>query len=207
MNLRSPRIVVSVALLVGMTAGFVLSNVSRNAVAATAFPVDQETLTDLYRSIFNRPLDSGADFHIGRNLKMVLHDISNSSELRYYGALFKAVKSYEEAQRSPGQLTAEEKQKHLDLIESALSTLIAWVETLPDQDPCRATITPEQAREAIRIAYEQMNSTAQEKAQFGIFNALKRIGLPSNIDIQARCLSLRSPSPSPTTSPLPTVIY
>jgi len=163
--------------------------------------VDGETLDALYDAVFHRPADAGGrGFHLGRNLKDILRDFRGSQELRYYGALFKAVKSYEEAQRAPGTLTAEEKQSYLDLIDSALANLLAWVGTLPDQDACRATVGATEAREAIQRAYDGMSPTAKIAAEKGIFNALRKIGDPSSIKIHPKCLRV-SPSPSPSVSP------
>ena len=184
--------------------------------------VDGETLDALYKAeeikkffdeavseglegLMLKKLDSayiagGRGFHLGRNLKDILRDFRGSQELRYYGALFKAVKSYEEAQRAPGTLTAEEKQSYLDLIDSALANLLAWVGTLPDQDACRATVGATEAREAIQRAYDGMSPTAKIAAEKGIFNALRKIGDPSSIKIHPKCLRV-SPSPSPSVSP------
>lgn len=165
--------------------------------------VDSETLDSLYQAAFHRaPDDEGRGFHLGRDLKSVLRDFNNSQEMRYYGALFKAVKSYEEDQRAPGTLTAEEKKSHLDLIDSALATLVAWVDTLPDRDVCRASVGAAEAREAIQAAYDSMSPAARLAAQKGIFNALKNIGRPHDIAIHPKCLR---PTPTPSITPTPSV--
>lgn len=193
-----------VVLVVGMAVGFFLTrNSNEKALADTnVFVVDQEILRSLYQGFFGRPLDDGAKFHIGKDLKSVLHDLNSSEERRYYVALFKSVKAYEEAVRAPGDLNAEDKKRYLDTIDSALSTLIAWVETLPEQSICKSIIGPEQAREAIKEAYEKMNSRAKESAEHGIFNALTRIGPPHVLPLPGkRCLVVSpSVSPSPTAS-------
>lgn len=164
--------------------------------------VDGETLDDLYDAVFHRPADApGRKFHIGRRLKDVLRDFRNSDEQRFYGALFRAVKAYEEAQRAPGTLTAEEKQSYLDLIDSALANLLAWVATLPDQDPCRATVGPENAREAVKAAYDRLSAAGKADAEHGLVNALRRIGPPGGIILHPKCLR---PSPTPVPSPTPT---
>ena len=121
--------------------------------------------------------------------------------------MFKAVKSYEEAQRAPGTLTEEEKQSYLDLIDSALSNLLAWVATLPDQDPCDATIGAEKARESISEAYERLNAAGKTSAERGLLNAFRKIGAPDKIKIHLKCLRASvspSPSPSRSVSPSPT---
>lgn len=170
--------------------------------------VDSELLESLYDAVFHRPSDSdGRRFHLGRSIRDVLRDFRNAPEQRYYGALFKAVKSYEEAQRAPGNLTEEEKQSHLDLIDSALSNLLAWVGTLPDKNPCEAVISSEEAREAIKEAYDRLDNEGKDHAKFGLLNALRRLGAPDSIRVYRRCVS-PSPSPtataSPTASPTPT---
>lgn len=159
---------------------------------------DDTTIDLLYDTVFHRPADTeGKKFYRGMDIKSILTAFKGSHEMRYYGALFKAVKSYEEAQRTPGTLTAEEKQSYLDLIDSSLATLLAWVETLPDQEPCKATIGPEQAREAIQRAYERLEASGKTgDAEHGLFNALRRIGPPNEIKIHPRCLR-----PTPTAIP------
>lgn len=189
---------------------------SSTANAENSIPADDETIEALYEGVFGRPADAGGkQFYRGKTVNQILKDFANSDERRYYSALFKAVKSYEEAQRAPGTLTAEEKQSHLDLIDSAISNLLAWVGTLPDQDACRATVDSAKAREAIQTAYAKMNPQAREKAEHGIFNALKRIGRPETIVIHNKCVKptatprpsvspTPTPTPSPTASPTPT---
>lgn len=205
---------IAVILVVGMAVGFILNRDSnKEALAATnVFVVDNETLRELYNGFFGRPLDDGAKFHIGKDLKSVLHDLNSSEERRYYAALFKAVKAYEEAVRAPGTLSEEDKKRYLDTIDSALATLIAWVETLPEQSICKSVVGPEQARDAIKAAYEKMGSRAKEAAEHGIFNALTRIGPPHVLPLPGkRCLivspivspsNLPSVSPSPSASPI-----
>lgn len=159
--------------------------------------VDSEELEDLYESVFHRPADAeGKKFHEGRKLKDVLRDFKNSDEQRYYGALFKAVKSYEEAQRAPGTLTETEKQSYLNLIDSALSNLMAWVATLPDRDPCKAVIGPEQAREALKKAWERLSEAGKDQAEHGLLNALKQLGDPSLMTIHPKCMRTATPTPT-----------
>lgn len=163
--------------------------------------VDGATLESLYQAAFHRSADDeGKGFHLGRNLKDVLRDFNNSHEMRYYGALFKAVKSYEEAQRAPGTLTEEEKQKYLDLIDSSLATLLSWVATLQDRPTCTAIVGAEEARAAIKAAYDGMSPAARAAAEKGVFNALKHIGAPDKIAIRNKC------NVSPTSIPAPTSV-
>ena len=199
-------VVVAVLALVGALGwSLALTNSqTANAQNGSDDAVDSQELDDLYESVFHRPADSeGKKFHLGRNLKDVLRDFKNSDEQRYYGAMFKAVKAYEEAQRAPGTLTTEEKQSYLDLIDSSLSNLVAWVGTLPDRDPCKAIIGPEQAREAIKEAYERLSQSGKDVAEHGLLNALKQLGDPSLMIIRPKCLR-PTPTVTPTVSPTPT---
>ena len=199
-------VVVAVLALVGAL-GWSLAltdHQTANAREGSEDSVDSEELEDLYESVFHRPADKeGKAFHMGRNLKDVLRDFKNSDEQRYYGALFKAVKAYEEAQRAPGTLTTEEKQSYLDLIDSSLSNLMAWVATLPDRDPCKAVIGPEQAREAIKKAWERLSEAGKDQAEHGLLNALKQLGDPSLMIIRPKCLR-PTPTPTPTVTATPT---
>jgi hypothetical protein len=168
--------------------------------------VDEETLEQLYFAAFGRPIDNeGKKFHLGKNLKQVLRDINSSQERRYYSALFKAVKAYEEAVRAPGDLSSADKQKYLDAIDLSLSTLLAWVETLPEQSICNGVIGIVEARQAIQSAYDGMSPTAKAVAQKGIFKALSKLPKDLPLPLQ-RCLNTRTPTPSiiPTPTPTPT---
>lgn len=173
-----------------------------NQVSADNFiSVDRATLETLYDAVFHRPADAnGASFYTGRDLKQILNDFRNSDEQKHYGALFMAVKAYEEAQRAPGTLTDTEKKSYTDLIDSALSGLIAWVSTLPDQNPCSATINVEDARMHVQENFDRLNTEDQSKASFGLLNATEHIGRPDRIDVHRRCLS----SPPPSVTPTPT---
>jgi hypothetical protein len=200
-NKRVYFIVVALAVF-GLLGWLLALNRGVEVKAKSGIPVDEETLRMLYETVFHRPVDvGGRGFHLGRDLKDVLRDFMNSDEMRYYGALFKAVKAYEEAQRAPGTLTEAEKQSYLNLIDSALSNLLAWVSTLPDQEPCAAVIGVIEAREAIQAAYDNMSPAAKAAAEKGIFNALKQLGKPKLITVYPKCLRTPTPSVSPTASP------
>ena len=212
MNISKKLVAMMVAavLVVGLTVGFFVARGSIGTIYARNNDnddgeidnVDEGELDDLYEAAFHRPADAdGKKFHLGRNLKDVLKDFNNSQEMRYYGALFKAVKAYEEASRAPGTLTDVEKQSYLDLIDSALSNLLAWVATLPDQEACKATVGATEAREAIQRAYDGMSPAAKTAAEKGIFNALKKLGRPNLLSIHPKCLRTVTPSPSVSASP------
>lgn len=169
--------------------------------------IDRQTLNRLYEAAFGRPVDEeGLKFHSDENEDQVLDDINRSDEHRYYGALFKAVKAYEEAVRAPGNLSAADKQKYLDNINSALSTLLAWVETLPKQDICDGVVGIVEARQAIQDAYDHMSPAAKAAAEEGVFNALEHLGRPEDLPLpDLRCFTTPTPTPSttPTASPIP----
>src|SRR3989338_10602877 len=103
--------------------GFFLGGGTNNASAQTTCTVDRALLHRIYNAIFHRPLDSGADFHVGRPLDVVLSDIENADEHVNYSALFKAMKALEEARRSPGQLSGDDQLKYRRIFDSSLSHL------------------------------------------------------------------------------------
>jgi len=158
--------------------------------------VDGEELEALYQASFGRSVDEdGIKSHLGKDIKQVLRDINNSDERRYYAALFKSIKTYEQAIRAPGVLSDDDKNIFLNNINSALATLVAWVETLPEQNICKGVVGAEQARQAIQEAFARMSPKAQEVAKKGIFRALDNLGEPKNQRLPfLRCLV--SPTPS-----------
>jgi hypothetical protein len=206
--MKNKNIILAIVMLgAGLLAGTIIGAKS-SVFADTSEPVDSVTLDLLYSAVFHRPADiAGKNFHLGRDIKLVLRDFNNSPESTYYGALYESVKAYEEAQRAPGTLSDSEKQSYLDLIDSAMSNLVAWVGTLPDQDPCNATIGPLQARTAVQNAYDQLASAGKTSAEFGLLNASRRIGPPSSISVFSKCAVTPTPSPSTaaTVSPTPSV--
>ena len=154
-----------------------------DAYAQEACTVDRALLTRIYRAIFHRPLDAGADFHVGRPLGVVLGDIENADEHVQYTGLVRAMKAFEEARRAPGELSSGDQLRYRRILDSALSHVSAWADTLPEQAIDNAVVGPDQARAAIRKAYDRMNTTAKAKAEFGLFNALERIGRPDAIPL------------------------
>jgi len=208
---KSSAILISAVLLVGAAVGFLMARSYAPAAKAndeqnsSSSKVDKNTLEELYQAAFGRPVDEeGIKFHLGKDLKQVLNDINNSNERRYYSALFKSVKAYEEAVRAPGDLSDADKKTYLDNIDSALSTLIAWVETLPEQSICKAVVGIEEARQAIQNTYDNMSPAAKLAAQKGIFNALSKLGSGKLKDLPLpakRCLVTPSPLISPALTP------
>jgi len=154
-----------------------------DAYAQEACTVDRALLTRIYSAIFHRPLDTGADFHIGRSLGVVLGDIENADEHVQYTGLVRAMKAFEEARRAPGELSSDDQLKYRRILDSALSHVNAWADTLPEQAIDNAVVGPDMARAAILRARERMNTTARERAEFGLFNALERIGRPDTIPL------------------------
>ena len=97
--------------------------------------------------------------------------------------MFKAMKAYEERKRAPGEISEQEKTQYKNIIDLSLSTINAWAGTLPEQAEADAVIGPVQARNAIQAAYQNMNSGAQQNAQFGFFNSSQQIGPSSNLSM------------------------
>lgn len=158
--------------------GFFLGGGTDSVSAQTTCTVDRALLHRIYSAIFHRPLDSGADFHVGRPLDIVLSDIENSSENIEYSALFKAMKALEEAKRAPGQLSNTDTENYKKIVDSALSQVSAWADTLPEQALDKSVVGPDHARAAVQRAYDHLNPTAKAAAEFGLFNAQTRIGHP-----------------------------
>lgn len=194
-------------LFAGVVAGFAIarnySSVAQAEEEQSDGKADHDTLEQIYQAAFGRPVDEdGERFHSGKDIKQVLRDINNSDERRYYSALFKAVKAYENAVRAPGDLSADDKQRYLNHIDKALSTLLAWVETLPSQDICKGVVGAEEARQAIKEAYDRMSTEAKAVAEKGLFKALENLGRPQDLPLPARRCLVR---PTPTHTPTPSV--
>ena len=170
---------------IGLLGGFFLAgNSSQDAYAQDSqCIVDQSTLKRIYETVFHRPLDDGANFHLGKPLENVFVNIMSSPEHTQYTALFQAMKSLEEARRVPGSLSAADEAKYLDILDSAMSTVAAWSDTLPPQSIQLATVGAAEARLAIQKAFEGMIPTAQQAAQFGLCQATERIGPPAYIPL------------------------
>jgi hypothetical protein len=170
--------------------------------------VDESVLTKLYQAIFYRPLDSDASSHLGQPLSVVLSDIINSQEHITYSGLINAVKSLEEARRSGTSLSTSDENRYKNLIDSALSVINVWSGTLPHKASSSFVIGPDQARSAIQRAYANMNPQAQQAAQFGLFNALSKIGDPASISLPPTPPPTPTPTPPPFTySPTPIISF
>ncbi|MEX0870040.1 MAG: hypothetical protein WDZ39_01265 [Candidatus Spechtbacterales bacterium] len=172
-------------LVVGLIAGIGLGASMSAATAQEETTVDESLLEKLYSLAFHRPMDNEAvPAHAGKALDTVLNDIVNSEEHSAYTGLYTATKAYEEARRAPGELSQEDHDAYLDLIDSALATVAAWSDTLPEQALENRVLGPEEARNAIQAAYDTMDETAQEAARGGLFRSLDTIpsdlSMPSN---------------------------
>lgn len=171
------------AFVVGMAVGvFAVGGLDR-ANAQTECTVDRALLSRIYNAIFHRPLDSGADVHVGRPLDVVLSDIENSQEHTVYTGVVRATKALEEARRAPGAMSSADLENYKKIVDSALSNMAAWADTLPEQAISNAVVGPDQARQAIQKAYDSMNPTAKAAAEYGLFNALERLGRPGDISL------------------------
>ena len=145
--------------------------------------VDESLLARIYSTVFHRPLDKGAKFHLNKDIDVVLNDVESSEEQELYGALFEALKAYEEAIRAEGELSEEDKEKYLDMIDQALAQVVAWAEELPEQPSEDRVIGPERARQAIFEAYSRMNATARENARGGLMRALQNLDSPEELPL------------------------
>ena len=203
---------------IGLMTGFLLSNnyIGRASADSSTSTnsgddtVDRATLEQLYLGFFGRtPDQTGLTFHVGRKLKDVLRDFNNSEEHRYYAALFKSVKAYEEAVRAPGDLSADDQHKYLDAIDSYLATLLASVATLPEQPICHGTTGIIEARQAIQDAYDNMSPTAKVAARKGMFKALNKLPKDLSLPIK-RCFPTVTPnhvlSITPSSTPASTEV-
>lgn len=208
MNQMLSRNTVAITLIavVSLGIGYIWGQGGRNEASAqvqTDTKIDRVSLEQIYRAVFSRALDDGAEFHVNKNLRTVLNDLNNSPERRYYAALFKAVKAYEEALRAPGTLSDSDKQAYLKAIESALATLAAWAETLPPKDICMGITRPEEVKEAILEAYNKIPTAFQAEAERGLFNSAA-LGTPAALTLPpGRCMT-PWPTSSPWVTPTPT---
>lgn len=168
-------------LLGGFLLGAVLTYENPIASAQDSCTITEEQLTEIYDAIFHRPLDAGALGYVNHGLEFVLGELSRSQEHIMYSGLFTAAKALENARREPGDVGADDENDYLDIVDSALSHIDKWAKTLPEQARADAVVGPEQARNAIQAAYNNMNTIAQAAAEFGLFQAQERIGKPSDL--------------------------
>ncbi len=175
-------LIVGLALFVGgFLFGAALVYQGKAVSAQDACQVNQEQLTKIYEAMFYRPLDDQALSYVDYGLDFVLDQLTDSQEHIMYSGVFKATKALENVRREPGEIAATEEDDYLDIIDSALSHVDEWAKTLPEQAEEDAVVGPEQAREAIEIAYDNMNAVAQAAAEYGLFQAQKNIGKPSDL--------------------------
>lgn len=178
----SLAIVLGVGLLLsGFLLGVALTYKNQVASAQDTCTITQERLTEIYNAVFHRPLDTGAFGYINRDLDFVLDELSGSQEHTMYSGLFAATKALENARREPGNITTNDEDDYIDIVDSALSHIDEWAKTLPEQAKADAVVGPVQARNAIQAAYNNMEPIAQQAAQYGLFQALKAIGKPSDL--------------------------
>jgi len=175
-------IVVGIGLLLGgFLLGAALTYKNPTASAQDSCTITEEQLTEIYDAIFHRPLDAGALGYVNHGLDFVLGELSRSREHAMYSGLFAATKALENARRESGDITTSDENDYLDIVDSALSHINEWAKTLSEQARADAAVGPEQARNAIQEAYRNMNTIAQQAAEYGLFQAQKRIGKPSDL--------------------------
>ncbi|MEX2144793.1 MAG: hypothetical protein WD712_00210 [Candidatus Spechtbacterales bacterium] len=107
-----------------------------------------------------------------------------SQEHAAYDGVYTAVKAYEEARRAPGDVSASDENAYLDIIDSALSNVRAWADTLPEQALANRVFGPDVARAAIQNVYDTLlNDTAKTAAEMGLFQSLESLGEPSSLEL------------------------
>ncbi len=141
----------------------------------------QENVENLYQAIFHRDMDTDAEDYIGHQFSFVVQQMQQSQEQTKYNALYKSMKSLEEAQREPGEISEENQQIYKDYIDQSAAIINEWAKTLPEQASEDKVIGPEQAREAIQNAYQNMNQIAQQACEQGLLQAQRQIGKPSDL--------------------------
>ncbi len=167
----------------GFLFGAALMYQGKTVSAQDTCQVNQEQMTKMYEAMFHRPLDDQALSYVDYGLDFILDELTGSQEHIMYSGMFKATKALENARRESGDMTAAEEDDYLDIVDSALSHVDKWAKTLPEQAEEDAVVGPEQAREAIQTAYDNMNATAQAAAEYGLFQAQEQIGKPSDLPI------------------------
>jgi hypothetical protein len=192
MSKKLTLILALTALLVGLGAGILVTNLSETKQASAqeneACTVTQERLGKIYRVAFHRGLDKNADFHLGKKLEQVLEDIKNSEEQEKYSALYQATKALEETQREPGEVSSSTLETYRNYIDQAASIINEWAKTLPEQDASEKVIGRKQAREAIQNSYQNLEQNAKENAQKGLIQSKKQIGSPEEVFIPSENL-------------------
>lgn len=178
----SLAIVVGIGLVLGgFLLGVGLTYKNPTASAQDTCTITETQLTEIYDAIFHRPLDASARGYINRDLEFVLGELSGSQEHTMYSGLFTATKALENARRESGDITANDEDDYIDIVDSALSHIDEWAKTLPEQARADAVVGPVQARNAIQAAYNNMNAIARQAAEYGLFQAQERIGQPSDL--------------------------
>ena len=155
--------------------------IPRATNAQVSCTVDQALLDKIYSAIFHRPTDAGASGYVGQGVDFVLDQVITSNEHQAYTGLFTATKAFEEFQREAGDASAADVEVYKDYIDSALSVINEWAQTLPEQARANAVIGPTEAKTAIQTAYDNLDATAQAAAQSGLFQAQDVIGVPSSL--------------------------
>jgi len=168
-------------LLGGFLLGATLTYKNPIVSAQDTCPITEEQLTKIYDGIFHRPLDANSLGYVNYGLDFVLDELSGAQEHTMYSGLFSATKALENARREPGDIGTNDENDYIDIVDSAFSHINEWAKTLPEQAKADAVVGPEQARNAIQEAYRNMNATAQQAAEYGFFQAQKRIGQPSDL--------------------------
>lgn len=168
--------------------------------AQSTCSVDQPTLENIYDAIFHRPLDQGALGYVGYDVDFVLDELRVSQEHTIYTGLFSAAKALENRHRESDTVSAADFEIYKDYLDSALSVVSEWAKTIPSQSRTDAAVGPTQARDALQAAYLSMNTTAQQAAQRGLFQAQEIIGQPINLSLPSGFSTTTTPPPPPAST-------
>ena len=173
-------------------AGFIVASVlaafmiarggNANAQALTCV-VDEGLVTKIYDVVFKRPVDNAGRAYIGQEVGFMIDEMAKSQEHNMYSGMFKAMKAMEEAERQPGTMAAADKAQFRDMLDSAMSNISSWSQTLPEQAAADAIIGPEHAREALNFAHNMIPAEFREMAKFSFFDPTKLLGAPTDFAI------------------------
>jgi len=155
---------------------------SANAQGLTC-TVDRGLVEKIYDVVFKRPVDNAGLAYIGQNVGFMIDEMAKSQEHHMYSGMFKAMKAMEEAERQPGVMGEADKAQFRNMLDSAMSNISSWSQTLPEQAAADAIIGPEHAREALNFAHSIIPAEFRAMAEFSFFDPTKAIGAPENFAI------------------------
>jgi len=145
--------------------------------------VDEGLVSKIYDVVFKRPVDDAGRSYIGQNVGFMIDEMAKSQEHKMYSGMFKAMKAMEEAERQPGAMAELDKAQFRNMLDSAMSNISSWSQTLPEQAAADAIIGPEHAREALNFAHSIIPAEFRARAELSFFDPTKMLGAPVNFAI------------------------